>query len=321
MELLLQKIGDVYGLKLRLVEKVSQGFLSENYILSDGVTKYFLKKYRYSDRAVVEGVHRSKRFFFEGGIPVIMPLPTGDGGTFFEYEAKFYTLFPFVADRQLQWNEVHGDSLVSYAQTLARIHILGRNATVAVSHFFKPWDSVATLKTIDAILQKISELQTKTEFDVLAEKNLKLKEKVISSNNKTYSEFNMESDHLLHGDYTVANVFFGTDGNVSYVFDWEKTEYAPRFLEMFRSLIQCTLGDHARSKIYLDAYLALYPATREELERGLDAYALKQTHSLWIEEEHYLKGSTRTDVLIESDSFKIDYFAHKLDEFKREVFH
>lgn len=320
MKPLLQKIVDAYGLELNLVEKVSQGFLSENYILTDGTDKFFLKKYRFDNSGRIEEIHRTKKYFSDGGIPVILPIPTASKDTFFENERHLYALFPFVHDHQLQWKEVTDNALISYAQMLARIHLLGSKSAVAVNEFNKPWNSEVTLKLIGSILQKISGIENKTDFDIRAEKNLLLKKEIIESNQKAYSEFHLSNDHLIHGDYTVANVFFDKDNNVSFVFDWEKTEYSPRFLELFRSLIQCTLFDTIRSKTYLDAYLKLYPATKDELKSGLDAYCLEQTHSLWIEEEHYLKGNNRTDELLESNSFKINYFAHELEDFKKHVF-
>ena len=320
MEPLLQKIIEKYGLDLSIVEKVAQGFLSENYVLTDGVTKYFLKKYRFTDSGRIKEVHCAKKYFSDGGIPVILPIASKDSETFFEHEKGFYTLFPFVLDRQIAWDKLSEKAITSYAQMLARIHLLGSKSTIAVSEFNKPWDSKATLEEIEQILQKISKMEPKTDFDIRAEKNLLLKKKLIESSRKTYDQFDLSNDHLIHGDYIIPNVFFDEDENVSFVFDWEKTEYSPRFLELFRSLIQCTLFDPIRSKTYLDAYLAIYPATKEHLENGIDAYCLEQTHSLWIEDEHYVKENTRADELLESNSFKISYFASDLEEFKKNLF-
>ena len=42
MKNLLEKINELYGIHATSFEKVSKGFLSKNYILSDGKKKYFL---------------------------------------------------------------------------------------------------------------------------------------------------------------------------------------------------------------------------------------------------------------------------------------
>jgi Ser/Thr protein kinase RdoA (MazF antagonist) len=317
---LLKKISEEYGLNLSLVEKVAQGFLSTNYVLTDGVTKYFLKKYRFTDSERIKEIHHAKKYFSGGDIPVILPIISKASDTFFEHEKGFYALFPFILDQQIEWDKLDEEAITSYAEMLARIHLLGSKSTISMSEFNKPWDSKATLLEIEQILQMISKMKIKTDFDIHAKKNLLLKKKLIESNRKGYDQFGLSNDHLIHGDYIIPNVFFDEDNNVSFVFDWEKTEYSSRFLELFRSMIQCTLFDPIRSKWYLDAYLALYPATKKNLEDGIDAYCIAQTHSLWIETEHYVKENTRADELLESNSFKINYFANKLESFKKNLF-
>ena len=203
---------------------------------------------------------------------------------------------------------------------LARIHLLGSKSTLLIKESYTPWNSKVTLGEIDHILQKISNIEHKTDFDICAEKVLLQKKQLIKSNQKTYGDFNLSHDHLIHGDYIVSNVFFDENAHVSFVFDWEKTEYSSRFFELFRSLIQCTMFDPVRSRWYLDAYLDMYPARKKDLENGIDAYCLEQTHSLWIESEHYIKGNTRTDELLESSGFKINYFMHGLEKFKEAFF-
>jgi Ser/Thr protein kinase RdoA (MazF antagonist) len=320
MEPLLQKIAEKYDLRLRLVEKVAQGYLSENHVLTNGDSKYFLKKYRFANSERIAEIHCAKKYFSDGGIPVILPIVNEDSETFFEHEKGFYALFPFVYDQQIAWDKLDKKAITSYAEMLARIHLIGSKSTISVSESNTPWDSKATLQKIEQILKIISGIEHKTEFDIRTEKNLLLKKTLIKSNQKTYDQFNFHNDHLIHGDYIVPNVFFDDNKNVSYVFDWEKTKYSSRFLELFSSLIQCTLFETVRSKWYLDAYLTLYPASKEDLENGLDAYCLEHTHSLWIEEEHYLKGNNRTDELLDSNSRKIAYFANDLNEFKKIIF-
>jgi Ser/Thr protein kinase RdoA (MazF antagonist) len=320
MEHILKKISEKYNLDLNLVEKVNQGFLSENFVLTSENKKYFLKKYRFTDGSRIEEIHRVKKYFYDGGIPVILPIPDKSLKTHFEHEASFYALFPFIYDRQIQWDKLNEKSITSYANMLARIHLLGSRSSIKLHESGKEWDSVATLEKIDYLLQNISAIKQKTDFDILAEKNLLLKRKIIESNQKTYGDFGLSNSHLIHGDYIVPNVFFDENENVSHVFDWEKTEYSSRFLELFRSLIQCTMFDPMRSECYLKAYLSLYPATKNELENGIDAYCLDQTHSLWVEEEHYIGGNSRADELLESNNFRINFFANNMKTYKEKLF-
>jgi Ser/Thr protein kinase RdoA (MazF antagonist) len=126
-ESLLQKIEESYPVsgKVRLVQKVEQGYLSHNYIVSDDGRRYFLKQYTIPlDR--IEGAHRTKKFFAEGGIPVVMPLQGNDGQTYFSHAGLYYALFPFVDGKQFERLRMSGPALRSAGEWLARIHLLSK---------------------------------------------------------------------------------------------------------------------------------------------------------------------------------------------------
>jgi len=211
-------------------------------------------------------------------------------------------------------------------------HIAAANLTAFMAHVrhglaaAEQGDFVSD-EEIEEILQKISEVEHKTSFDIAAEQNLLLKKKIVESNEQTYEQFSFRNDHLIHGDYMIGNVFFDSDDKVSYVFDFEKTQYAPRFFELFRSMIYSTfLGDNVtqdaldRAKLYLDSYLAVYPMSKDELASGFTAYHLRSAHSLWVEKEHYLLGNTRVDELLQSDILRIEYFSKNFEKMKEFLF-
>lgn len=326
MESLLRRITQLYGLKLISSKKVADGFLSDNYILGSGNEKYFLKRYRFKNIERIKEIHSVKSYFFNGGIPVIMPILNNNKESFFEYESEFHALFPFIDERKLKEKDITDEVLISSAETLARLHLLGRDSKLIVKDFHKPWDKQARLQDIEKILHIISVLQIKTEFDIHAEKNLLLKKQIIGSNEKPYEAFKLQNDHLIHGDYTIGNLFFDEHDHVSHVFDFEKTEYAPRYFELFRSMIYSVFlnkigeGELVRSKLYLDSYRTLYPATKEELINGFTAYYLRSAHSLWVESEHYLKGNIRIDELLKTDVLRLEYLSRNLEETLKYLF-
>ena len=127
MKLLLAKIFDNYGLDLNLRELVAKGFLSENYILSNGEKRYFLKKYRFDSAERVREVHLAKKYFVDGGIPVISPISDKEGNTFFLFESRYFSLFPFISDRQLERGSLAETAIISLGQMLGRIHVFGKN--------------------------------------------------------------------------------------------------------------------------------------------------------------------------------------------------
>src|SRR5581483_1788859 len=137
MELLLGRIVELYGIKLGSAEKITDGFLSDNYIVSNGDEKYFFKKYRFKNVERIKEIHSVKRYFSDGGIPVIMPILNNSGESFFEYEGGFYALFPFIDERKLKEADITDEALVSSAEMLSRLHLLGKESKLIVNDFHK----------------------------------------------------------------------------------------------------------------------------------------------------------------------------------------
>lgn len=305
MHLPLERLEEFYGLKLSLVEKISSGYLSENYVLTDGGVKYFLKKHRHTDRAQVEGVSLAEQFFAQGGVPVILPLPAQQGEYFFEYEGGFYSLYPFADGRHIDRGMLNEPAAVSLGSTLALIHRRGKDSNLPISETFTPWDTKKFLAKVATIEAEIAKEAPLSEFGALVLNSLRLKKEAVLKNTVTLDQLNLPNDHLIHGDYFCNNVFFNKRDQINHVFDFEKTQYAPPMYELFRSLFVSFFSipnkeNLSLAKKYVDAYLVVYPLPKETIRSSLTAAYLKQIHSLWVEEEHYLKNSTRPDDLLPS---------------------
>jgi len=292
MKDLLLHIETLYGLKnLKDPQKVEKGILSENHIISDGTTKYFLKKYRFTDGDKIKEIHDAKNFFAVDGIPVILPILTKDNQSFFSYEGGFYTLFPFVEGRQPERGKISDRAVVSIAKMLAKIHLIGRKSTIQTEDLIQTRTPEDFIKIYNEIQEVLAKIVLPTEYDVLAKKSLELKKKLVLSNESKYGDINLPNDHLIHGDYVDYNIFFDDNDEVSHVFDFEKTRYAPRVFELFRSMMLCGVDQ----KLYIEAYNEVYPISKEELQKGFTNYFVKQSRSLWLESEHYLKNNSRPD--------------------------
>ncbi len=327
MEQILEKISSLYGLNLRFVEKVAHGFLSENSILAHDGEKYFLKKFGVKKADRLKEIHAAEKYFSEGGIPVITALATQTQETFFEHNRNLYALFPFFEGHHLKERQVTARAVTSLAETLAHMHLLGRNATVPVRDTFRPWRTESVLNEINLILEKVSAISAPTEFDIRAQQNVLLKKRIIESDARTYDQFNLANDHLIHGDYMIGNVFFDDTDTVAGVFDFDKTCYAPRVFELFRSMIYATFWTEpidaaalAQAKLYLDSYLAIYPMPLSDLNDAFFAYRVRCAHSTWVESEHYLNDNSRGDELLETDALRMAYLANNFDDLKRYLF-
>jgi Ser/Thr protein kinase RdoA (MazF antagonist) len=314
MESIFKTIAAQYGLRVTFQSEVAGGFLSVNYVVADGTTRYFLKRYRFDTQKRIEEIHSVKRFFSDGGIPVIMPIPDKTGNTFFKYNDYFYALFPFITDRQLELKDLSSVSVVSMGAMLGKIHRLGTDVKIGMEEKFKLLSRENILDKINRIEVAIGQKTETDSFDKKALESIRLKKKLIAATESYELEVLMASDHLIHGDYLLHNVFFGIDGEVSHVFDFEKTEYSPRTYELFRSMFYSFLSDDSIDGVYfateyLEAYRSVYPITKEELQKGLKLFYLKSIRGVWVESEHYLKKNTRVDELLDSDVARLKYLS------------
>jgi len=319
MEEILIKINHLYGINVSSSEKVTRGFLSDNYFLSDGKTKFFLKKYRFDNSNRIVEVHASKKYFAEGGIPVILPMSLLDGKTFFEYDGAYYALFPFVEGKHIERGELTEAAIISLGKMLGRIHLLGKESKLVSDDRFKIENKEKIFKKIEDILTKISEVSSPSDFDKVALENVQMKKKLLLGNTMTFESLGLNCDHLIHGDYLDHNVFFDENDGVKWVFDLEKTNYSPRTYELFRSMVYGLLSadvtevDLKNARKYIDAYSSVYPISKDEIKRGLQLYFVKTVHGFWVESEHYLKGNTRVDHFLFDDHKRIKYLSENLD--------
>lgn len=328
MDKLLATIKDHYGLDLQVVEKVTRGFLSENHILAtrNGETKYFLKRYRFDTEEKIAEIHIAKKYFTEKGIPIILPIPQHNNTTYVNVDGAYFAIFPYVDGRHIDRDDLSPTAIISLGETLGAIHLAGKDAAIPITGKFEGWNK-------EKLLARNTELQTiirtKSElgaFDENALKDLELRRNIIENNTKTFEDFYLLSDHLIHGDYHGDNVFFDTADHVSFVFDLEKSIYAPRTFELFRSMTFLFCKNEfsdigiANARLYVQSYLRIYLASREELRAGLQVFFLRFVHGFWVQNEHYLKGNTRVDQFLVQDYHRVQYLATHLDELEKALF-
>ncbi|MFN8439738.1 MAG: aminoglycoside phosphotransferase family protein [Caldilineaceae bacterium] len=316
-----------YGIALcSPAQSVARGFLSRNFVLESAANQYFLKQYRFTQLENVAAVHEAKFFFAAAGVPVILPIKTQSGASFFEFEQRYYALFPYIEGRQLKRGSFPAKALETSAAVLGLIHRSGKNASV--SHV-KARPAVSNPSHFDEtsqfILAKIAE-SPMTEFDQLALATIQSKLKLVEHHRNEFSKIDLLSDHLVHGDYQDTNLFFDAADRVSHVFDWELTRVIHRGLELVRAIeFICfanpenfkavfSAENYEKARCFLQHYHDFYPIQRSEFETVWRARYFDKLLSLWVEEEHYLANNPRVDPFLEAEYHTLHYYSQHLNE-------
>lgn len=320
-----ERICSEYGLALQSpIQPIERGYLSNNFYLQGEIGSYFLKQYRYSQPDRVLAAHEAKFFFAAANVPVILPLRTVAGASFFDFEQRYFALFPYIEGRHLTRGCFSEQAITSCAEMLSRIHRAGKNPVV---HHIKPRMSVRNKahfeETAHLILERIDPTRN-TEFDQLALETIRLKLRLADRHQNEFAGIDLPSDHLVHGDFQDANLFFDAEDKVSHLFDWELTRIVPRGLELVRAIeFICfanpenfkaifSVENYEKARCYLQHYHDRYPIERNEFEMVWRARYFDKLLSLWVEEDHYLAGNPRVDPFLESEYHTTRYYAEHL---------
>ena len=306
---LLQTIEGAYGLPpIIKTQDVATGVLSSNWILHTSDTRYFLKRYRYPERARIESVHAVKAHFSTAGIPIIMPFATRDGQTCYTFGDHHFALFPYIVGTESTRGALSDTSIISIAEMLAHLHQAGRDVRLTCEiPTFNAWSKERFVSKAEPLLTHLRAIEAPTPFDILALQDLNEKYIFVESNSIAFEGLNLPSDHLLHGDFLDHNLFFDNTGLVSHVFDLEKATYGPRVYELLRTIFLCifdgeiTSQNAHQAKLFMDTYRALYPISNDEIERGIITFLTKTMHNTWIQNEHYILNNYRADMYLETE--------------------
>lgn len=311
-----------------MVTPVNAGYLSRNWIIITQQGRYFLKEYRFGDSSRVVAAHAALFHFHRAGISVIVPLSTLDNQTICHWEGRFYTLFPFVEGRQLQRGALSARAVESIATLLARLHLAGYNAQIPEIRQRLPTDGRPTFHSqSEMILVIIDRQPDHTPFDELAVQTIRRQQALVATTPMEYGALGLAADHLLHGDYHEGNLFFNGQEEVAYLYDWEKTEIAPREIELVRALLFTCFSNptdfcgtfapanFALGEQFLCAYHAIYPLQPAALTAAVHARYWGSLCSLWVPTEHYLQQNERVDLFLEANLAEINYFAAQMEHF------
>ena len=297
------------------------GLLNQNLFARTALGAYFLKGYRYADPEPIRREHALIRFAVEAGLPALAPLNTSAGETLLRVGGRWWAVFPRVAELQIAPGAFSPTAARNLGQTLGRVH--AALATFPARDRFPGWlgwDTprvYAEMAEYEAIVRRRPALDP---FDQHTLSSFGYRRTLLAGATPPAESFAQLPVQLLHGDFHLGNLFWSPTDIVRWVADWELARVGPPAWEVIRALdlsigLERALGRGASAVTeFVHGYATAAPLSMEECEAMPDLYWAARIHSLWVYEEHYRKGSARSDRLAMQDLELLHWLtAHRLE--------
>ena len=222
-----------YGLRAETPAVPAGGTASPKVVFRAGEVRYLLRRRRaeFCPEPVVRFDHSVIRRLAGAGLPVVEPLPAGDGATWVTLDGSAYEVFPFVEglavldQRSLEQVADAGRKLGRLHRTTEGFRPEGRK------HWPREFAMAANRGTLTGFL---SSPHCRGPLRPVAERLLLAVERVVDG--LPNAEVGRLPHCIIHGDYTWANVMF-RGPSVGGIFDFDWTDYHPRIHDVARGLI------------------------------------------------------------------------------------
>ena len=132
----LQYIEDNYSSvgKVQSIKRLMEGFGGHTFCVKTTKGKLFLKQYgRKLTKIGISKTIQIQTFFHNEGFPVIMPLCDTKKQHIFTINGKYYSLFPYVDEDKLEFNNKNKKAIQSMAETLAKMHLASKKNIKKIS--------------------------------------------------------------------------------------------------------------------------------------------------------------------------------------------
>lgn len=312
---LLRRFG--LGTALQL-EVAPGGLLNQNLFATTARGAYFLKGYRYADPEPIRREHRLVAYVRDHGLPALAPLASPTGDTFLRVGGRFWAVFPRLTGEQPAGPAMTPGQVREMGHLLGRIHLALAALPPADAARFPArlaWDSAQAAAAMAEYEQMIARRPALDPFDQHTLSSFAYRRTLLAGGVPPPSAFATLPAQVLHGDFHDRNLFFAPSGAVESVIDWELASVGPRAWEVVRALDvalalrQDVEAGAPRVRAFLHGYASAVPLTPDECAAMPELYRAARVHSLWVYEEHYRKGSARTDRVAMEDLETLHWLA------------
>lgn len=312
-----------FGKRVRL-NKINEGFSTENYKLTDRNRKYFVKIYK-EEFNNIEKIEKAEIFFKKGGFPITLPITTKSDSFHAKFENRYITIYPFLNHEKI--NNWTLDIYSILGDLLGRMHlyslVMTFNQNIAKREKIYPRKLILSFEKISKIiLDKIFEKNKLDMLDKIVLKNIELKKKIIFSIKK--ERINLSKIALIHGDFHPGNIIIKNHKIVS-IFDFEKCRNASLYYELSKTIYDtCFNGNFKtnnfiRAKAFIDSYKKHLGINKSELSKAIYAYYIEKATTYWYEYKRYIKDGFNLSYFFVSEHKTLKYLIKNYSSFEKNI--
>jgi Ser/Thr protein kinase RdoA (MazF antagonist) len=274
---------------------------------------YFLKQYRGRSSEEVFETKFAERFFADNQVPIILPIQDRFGRPAFQFQEEWFSLFPFVNAQQPHANILSDAFLRSLGTHLAKLHRAGSLVRLDSFRRLRLWD-------VEQFMFEMVDLKTMLERErehpgvpSFVLDTMEKKIAFVTQERKSPQSFTLPFDCLLHGDPIYQNTFVDEHDEVIALFDLEDACVGPRAYEVGRAVLINCFEDgwgeeqYRRARIFMAAYLHVFPLSLEEFRQGVEMYMIKNAHKLWFEAKHLFDENDETRRCYEAHALRVEH--------------
>lgn len=290
---------------------VAHSVLNHNYRVETARGPLFARISRASHgRDCVELEQHAMAWAAERGVPVVLPLTTGDGATLWEHEAGVVSIAPWVDGRHFARGAIDATGARTLGAMHGRTHAAlasFRDPLLAVSGQVR-WDTATTIATLHAVAERIPHHPLPPgECERLLSQVAQQLALVESGEARPPADFADLAMQPVHGDYQERNVMVDATGHVVAVVDWEMVALIPPVYEILRAVSFMALLAPPLLRAYLAGYRDHARLDVAACHLGPEMFWQHDLHSAWSLKTVFLDGDERAAIFLRPGEYRLGF--------------
>jgi len=218
--------------ELRAAQRIERGFVNENWLLTTGHGRFFLKR-RHPDLRqtdIIRAQHHLMQRLWESGFPAPPLVPTISGETLLVLGGEFYEIQGYIAGEPYDHNRLAHveEAALTLGRYHARVQGFAPHALRQLGQLYAPGMARAAL----ARLTSAWGLDRNRELGPILDQL----QAHVADLAARFAKHGPLPHLIIHGDYYAGNLLFKSDGIIGVV-DYDKARWQPRVAELAEALI------------------------------------------------------------------------------------